>query len=181
MWKVYQTIYILTTCSPSCLADTTKLAVLNLELLAVPNQKQPLQKLWIKLQNISGRTPPCSPGRSETDFSPKECVTTTRFQASPPSTGKNIRILFSSKFISNNFSLIASRTEKCVNALHEKHCRDHLIDNTQRLLWYHHIISYHLISSHLISSHIISYHLISSHIMSYHNYLNKVIYSCQLK
>lgn len=50
----------------------------------------PPQRWWTKSQSTRGRTPPCSPGRSETGCWPRVCATATRCPASAPLTGDKL-------------------------------------------------------------------------------------------
>lgn len=63
-------------------------AVLNRESSVAPNPRLQPRKWWRKSPSTSGRIRPCSPGRSETDYWPRACVTTTRCPACHPSTGR---------------------------------------------------------------------------------------------
>ena len=74
--------------SPRFCQDITKREISKLELLEAANPRLPHLLSWTPLVNTRRRTPPCSPGRSETDYLLKESVVKKMFLACPASIGK---------------------------------------------------------------------------------------------
>ena len=97
-----------------------KLETTKLELSEAANPRLPHLLWWTPLVNTRRRTPPCSPGRSETDYLLKESVVKKMFLACPASIGKYWMKFLLCKIFSNQKSdLLVNTVNHCLASYFE--------------------------------------------------------------